>query len=96
MAALFLQEHGPSSVEEVLWHRLELFRNAWQDRGDEIKYAFGPSPQAEAVRFEQALASALIHAKSWKLSAGEVERLREGCLTDQCRDIVDGKMVLSL
>ena len=83
-------------VGEALWHRLESFRSAWQGRSNEIKYAFGPTPQAEAARFEQALAYALTHAKNWKLSPGEVERLREGCLTDQCRDIADGKMGLGL
>jgi hypothetical protein len=95
-AALFLQEHGPSSVGEELWHRLELLRSAWQGRSAEIKDAFGPTPQAEAARFEQALASALTHAKNWKLSPGEVDRLRQGCLTDQCRDIADGRMRLGL
>jgi hypothetical protein len=95
-AALFLQEHGPSSVEEALWHRLELLRSAWQGRSAEIKDSFGPTPQAEAARFEQALASALTHAKNWKLSPGEAERLRQDCLTDQCRDIADGRMRLGL
>jgi hypothetical protein len=95
-AALFLQEHGPRSVEEALWHRLELFRSAWDGRSAEVKYAFGPTPQAEAAQFEQALVSALTRARNWKLSPGEVERLREGCLTDQCRAIVDGKMGLGL
>jgi hypothetical protein len=95
-AALFLQEHGPPSAEETLWHRMESFRSAWQSRGAEIKDAFGQTPQAEAASFEKALASAPIHAKNWKLSPGEVEQLRQGCLTDQCRAIADGKMSLSL
>jgi hypothetical protein len=95
-AALFLQEHGPSSVEEALWRRLELFRSAWHARSAEVKAAIGETPQAEAAKFEQALASALTHARNWKLSPGEIERLRQGCLTDQCRDIADGKMALGL
>jgi hypothetical protein len=97
-AALFVREHGPSSAEEALWHRLESFRSAWQGRSAEINVPFWASgtPQAEAALFEQELACALIHAKNWKLSSGEVERVREGCLTDQCRDIADGKMGLGL
>jgi hypothetical protein len=73
-----------------------LFRNAWQGHSAEVKDGFGPTPQAEAASFEQALTSALTHAKNWELSAGEVEQLRQGCLTDQCRDIADGKMALGL
>jgi hypothetical protein len=97
-AALFLREHGSSSIEEALWHRLELFRRAWQGRSAEIEDAFGAynTPQGAAARFEQALACALTHAKNWKLSPSEVERLRQGCLSDECRDIVDGKMWLGL
>ena len=76
--------------------RLELFRSAWQGRRAEVKAAFGKTPQAEAATLEQALASALTHARNWKLSPAEIERLRQGCLTDQCRDIADGKMSLGL
>jgi len=43
------------------------------------------------VRLEQALVSALVRG-NWKVTPGEQEQLREGCLTQKCRDIADGKM----
>jgi hypothetical protein len=98
-AALFIQEHGPASAQDALWRRLESLRSVWQERNVELNdamFGFGATPEREAANLEQALASALTRAKSWKLTAGEVERLREGCLTDQCRNIADGKMGLGM
>jgi hypothetical protein len=98
-AALFIQEHGPPSAQEALWGRLESLRRAWQERSAELKDAilgFNATPQREAASLEQAIMSALTRAKSWKLTAGEVEQLKEDCLTDQCRDIADGKMGLGM
>jgi len=46
------------------------------------------------VQLEQALVSALVRGANWKLTPGEQERLQEGCLTEKCRDIADGKMSL--
>jgi hypothetical protein len=44
------------------------------------------------VQLEQALVSALVRGANWKLTLAEQERLQEGCLTEKCRDIADGKM----
>lgn len=48
--------------------------------------------QARTVQLEQALVSALVIGANWKLATGEHERLLEGCLTEKCRDIAEGKM----
>src|SRR5882724_4795212 len=48
--------------------------------------------RARTVQLEQALVSALVRGANWKLTSGEQDRLREGCLTEKCRDIADGKM----
>jgi hypothetical protein len=47
-------------------------------------------------RGELSLASALSHASNWKLTPSEHDHLRDGCLTEQCRAIADGKMWLGL
>lgn len=99
IAALFLAEHGPAKVEDALWERLESLRQSWQKRASELQnlgMGVDDSPQRRAAMLEQALASALMRGKNWKLSAPETERLRAGCLTDQCRTIADGKMSLGL
>jgi hypothetical protein len=94
-AAVFLGNYGTPQDEEILWKRLDTFESAWRARSHEVEDAeFGTGPAAEAKRLEEALASALSNATNWKLSDAELERLREGCLTSCCRDIVDNKMWL--
>jgi hypothetical protein len=100
-AALFLGEHGTSSSEDLLWQRLESLWNAWHDRASELQvatmnFSANANPALQANQLEQALASALAHAKNWKLSPAEIDRLRSGCLTDACREVADGHRVLNL
>ena len=99
-AALFLGEHGSRSSEEILWQRLESLWTAWHDRAAELELAamnFSASATSaqQANQLEQALASALAHAKNWKLSPAEIDRLHSGCLTQACREVADGHRVLN-
>jgi hypothetical protein len=100
-AALFLGEHGSPSIQDLLWQRLESLWNAWHDRTSELQvatmnFSASANPAQRANQLEQALASALAHAKNWKLSPAEIDRLRSGCLTDACREVADGHRVLNL
>ena len=100
-AALFLGEHGLPSSEELLWQRLEVLWSAWHDRASELQvapmnFSAGAKPAQQAAQLEQALASALAHAKNWKLSATEIDRLRLGCITDACREVANGLRTLNL
>lgn len=100
-AALFLGAHGAPSSEDLLWQRLESMWTAWHDRASELQtgslnFNAGATSVQQASQLEQALASALAHAKNWRLSAAETDRLRSGCLTDACREVADGHRSLSL
>jgi hypothetical protein len=100
-AALFLGEHGSPSWQDLLWQRLESLWTAWHDRASELQvapmnFSAGSNPVQQAAQLEQALASALAHAKNWKLSQAEIDRLRSGCLTDACREVADGHRILNL
>lgn len=98
-AALFLALRAPAAEEDVLWERLNAFWLKWHDRPGELQGRFSAvdhDPGQRAAQLEQALASALAHANNWKLTPAEQTRLRSGCITDQCRDIADGKMSLGL
>jgi len=98
-AALYLADHGPATTEDALWRRLEALRSAWQGRSSELPeemLSFDSGIKAKTAMLEQALASALSHARNWKLSPPELNRLRSGCLTQTCRDIADGRMSLGL
>jgi len=99
--ALFLGDHGAPSSQDLLWQRLESLWTVWHDRTSELQVAamnFNASanPAQQANQLEQALASALAHAKNWKLSPAEIDRLRSGCLTDACREVAEGHRVLNL
>jgi hypothetical protein len=104
MAATFLGFRGPATVESALWQRLGTLREDWRERAAELRGAdtgvldVGVREQAaqleraRTVQLEQALVSALVRGANWKLTPGEQERLQEGCLTEKCRDIAEGKM----
>jgi len=95
-AALFLARHGAASAEAALWRRLDKLREAWSEKAAELRAAetrvLENGIQGQTAQLEQALASGLMTGVNWKLTAGEREHLREGCLTDKCREIADGKM----
>jgi hypothetical protein len=98
-AALYLADEAPASAEDALWRRLEALWRAWQGRASELPDEMVPASddtKAQAAMLERALASALAHATNWKLSPGELDHLRSGCLTQTCRDIADGKLFLNL
>src|SRR5882724_664195 len=104
MAATFLGFRGPATVESALWQRLDALREEWRERAAELRGAdtgildggvreqVAQLERARTVQLEQALVSALVRGANWKLTPGEQERLQEGCLTEKCRDIADGKM----
>lgn len=106
MAAIFLGLRGVATVEPALWERLSTLREKWRERAAELRGADtgildggvreqgAQLERARTVQLEQALVSALVRGANWKLTSGEQNRLREGCLTDKCRDIADGKMSL--
>jgi hypothetical protein len=106
MAATFLGLRGSATVEPVLWQRLGTLREKWRERAAELRGAdteildggvreqAAQLERARTVQLEQALVSALVRGANWKLTTGEQYRLREGCLTEKCRDIADGKMSL--
>jgi hypothetical protein len=104
MAATFLGFRGPATIEPALWQRLDTLREKWRERAAELRGAdtgildggvreqAAQLERARTVQLEQALVSALVRGANWKLTSGEQDRLREGCLTEKCRDIADGKM----
>src|SRR5882762_191117 len=95
-AALFLGAHGPASAEENLWRRLDVLRENWRERAAELRAAesriLENGKLGQTAQLEQELVSGLVTGTNWKLTSEERERLRQGCLTDKCREIADGKM----
>jgi hypothetical protein len=104
MAATFLGFRGPAMVEAALWQRLGTLREKWRERAAELRGAdtgiFHGSvgqqaaqlERARTVQLEQSLVSGLVTGANWKLTPGQQNRLRAGCLSEKCPDIADGKM----
>jgi hypothetical protein len=98
-SGFLIANHAPESAKAALWQRLEALRHNWHDRAAEVQpssFSYGNSPAELASHLEQSLASALVNATNWKLSDAERDRLREGCLTEQCRNVADGKMRIGM
>lgn len=106
MAVTFLGLRGAATVEPALWERLSKLREKWRERAAELRGAdtgildggvreqAAQLERARTVQLEQTLVSALVTGANWKLTSREQDQLREGCLTEECRDIADGKMSL--
>jgi hypothetical protein len=91
--ALFLGMHGPADTEELLWRHLDTLWDKWRDRAGELQSAGLSIPGPWATEhLEQALVSALVHGANWKLTLAEQDRLRAGCLTDDCRKFAAGEV----
>ena len=85
------------NIQADVWQRLDALWNLWHDQAAELRNNLSqPGVQREPGLLEQSLASALAHATNWKLSSAEQDRLRSGCLTEQCQRIAEGKMRLGL
>jgi hypothetical protein len=94
-SAIFIATHAPDSAKAALWQRLDALHRDWRDRAAQLQsssYSWGSSPQEQAAMLELQLASAIANAANWKLSDSERASLRDGCLTDQCRNVADGKI----
>jgi hypothetical protein len=91
-AALFLSRYGPPEARVSISNRWEQLHIQWRDRAAELvsSYAYN-EPQRDAAQLESALASALVRATAWKLTPGEQESLAAECLTDECRQMAEGK-----
>ena len=93
--ALFLGAHGSADVEDVLWGHLDAFWEQWRNRAAELRSAMpGLSGAAAAAQLEQSLVNALVHSANWKLTLAEQDRLRSGCLTDNCQKVAAGEISL--
>ena len=78
-AAYLIGIHGSAGDEKILEARLKRWQDQWRTRVAEADAQF-------QGQIERELIYALIHGKSWKLSAERVRELQMGCLTKMCKE----------
>jgi hypothetical protein len=92
-AARALGAYGSPRAKAALFERLGLWSEEWSDREDELeRLAAGPVTPDSPLVLEGALVSALLEARQFELSAGEVARVRDLCVTEGCRQNVDARV----
>jgi hypothetical protein len=74
-AAFELSRYGPAEDQDLLRKRLDRWRTQWS--GKDI-------PQAEG-QLEEELVMYITHGEHWQLSDVDARRLRESCVSQQCR-----------
>lgn len=82
-----MAKYGPASNEQVFRDRLARWRKEWSNRIAEIDDANSERKIKTQAKVEGELISALLRAKSWKLSDAEINELKQSCLTEWCRQL---------
>ncbi len=88
-AAEMLGVHGSAAAEQALWDALEKWHATSKERAGER----GPAEQGGIddvqLRYESSLVQALAQGRHWIADSRKLARLRELCLSENCRDQVD-------
>ena len=79
-SAYQLSEHGTVQDQSLIRARLDRWRERSPSQGKRL--------DPEQGRLEGDLVLALIHAKAWRIEKAEANRLKESCVTEECRDRV--------
>jgi hypothetical protein len=77
-AAWGLSEHGTARDQTLIRARLDRWRKSSWSQGKTI--------DPEQGRLEGDLVVALVHAKAWQIEEAEKDKLKQSCVTDECRD----------
>jgi hypothetical protein len=88
-AASILSQHGPLEDQALIAARLDRWTKEWTGR----------TPASESLRASAQMAideqlslmNALLHAKSWNLTAEQIEQLKQKCVSDSCRQLFSSK-----
>lgn len=72
-----LGEYGSAASGPAVWESFRYWHNWWKARPAELN--------EENRRFEQVYLEAIAHARNWKAAGGEIENVRDLCITQECR-----------
>jgi hypothetical protein len=72
-----LGQHGSADSAAMVWEAFRYWHDWWKDRPTEMN--------EENRQFERAFVEAITHSKNWIAGAGEGNRIRDLCVTQDCR-----------
>jgi hypothetical protein len=73
--------HGSAASVSAVWESFRYWHKWWEDRPAELN--------DENRRFERVFVEATAHAKNWTATSGDFERIRDLCITQECKAEVD-------
>jgi hypothetical protein len=71
-----LGQHGSAASEEAVWDTFRYWHGWWKDKRAEMN--------EENRRFELVFLESIAHAKNWDITAGDLEKVRGLCITQDC------------
>jgi hypothetical protein len=71
-----LGQHGSAASEAAVWDAFRYWHGWWTDKRAELN--------EENRRFEQVFLESIAHAKNWNITPGDLEKIRDLCVTPDC------------
>jgi hypothetical protein len=71
-----LGKHGSAASETAVWDAFRYWHGWWKDKPAEMN--------EENRRFEQVFLESIAHAKNWNITPGDLEKIRDLCITQDC------------
>lgn len=84
-AAYLMGKYGPPENRGHLEKRLELWLKEWRGKSDQLIKGNGDDAVRQAM-VQVNIIDSLRSAKSWKLSIGEQQQLRQNCISEMCEE----------
>jgi hypothetical protein len=77
-AAEVLSGNGPAEDQAAIRARLDRWRKEWAAQGEKL--------DPKQARLQAELILTVISGKNWQMDETEANRLKESCVSDDCRD----------
>ena len=89
-AASVLARYGSEAAEGPLWRAFENHKKKWTGREEELVYrVVRKDPNSWEVGLEKEFLSAIVRGLGWLTDEKKLERLKELCLKENCRNGLD-------
>lgn len=84
-AAYLMSKYGTEANKQLIRERYNRWLKEWGGRGAELDAAETDAKLGYQAMFQINMLEALIRAEAWKLPDAEIEKLKQSCVTESCR-----------